>query len=691
MCRDVCAHKRGKLSSRVKAFLRTQSAAKMPRRSAYRLCTSVLLFALVASLGSARADNKEEAVRAEFARVYSVAALSKPSFDSAALRNYILYPYIQKQRLLHALAAPEAKSGAAETELDQEVDTFIKAHDRETVSAELRRNWYASLAQRQQWERLIAAYRDVNDPTLHCHLLSARVALQRTDGLQSLVATAWSNAADSRPACESAFTWLKSQSVYTPELIEARARQVLLTGNAAFARQIIAMLPATSKPMAESLLRWATLIERPRAAMDAAIASPLTVIEPAALLDGWTRLARADANAAMQRYDALVRARDLPKDVASRFALELALSLSWSRRRESLTYFAKVGDAEFDERGEEWYARAALWASNWSLAARRIEVMSPALRQQTKWGYWAARVAELRGQSESARTQYAALLRDDNYYAALAAARAGQPYTPNPEFFPVDDQVLQRTAALPDMQRARELLSMENSELRAFAYDEWRYGFSKLNPAARAQAVILASRWNWHDQAILTASQQSFFDDYSLLYPRPYDTQIKRAAEIVELPPTLLYAVLRQESLYRVDAVSSAGARGLMQLLPSTAAYTAQRRPELTKLLREPNNLSNPTTNIYLGAAKLRDMIDRFDGKVPMALAAYNAGPTAARRWHPTEKKDLDVWIENIPYNETRIYIQRIYWHSVVFGWLLTGEAQDTKSWLTTIGPLSSR
>jgi soluble lytic murein transglycosylase len=622
----------------------------MPIRSAFTACILVLATVSLSALaGTARAQDREESVRAEFARVYPIAAESKPDRDSAALRNYILYPYIQQRRLLAALAAES--SAEVETALDSEIDA--------------------------------------NDPVLHCHMLSARVALQRHDGLQSLVATAWSTAGESRPACESAFTWLKTQPVYTPALIEARARQALQSGNAAFARQIIAMLPTSSKPMADSLLRWAGLIERPRVGIDAAIASPRTEIEPAALLDGWTRLARADASAAMQRYTALVRARDLPPDVASRFALELALSLSWSRRPESLTYFAKVADADFDERGQEWYARAALWASDWPLAARRIDAMSPALRQQTKWRYWSARVAELRGQNESAKSQYAALLRDDNYYAALAAARAGQPYTPNPDMFPVDEQVLQRTADLPDMQRARELLRMEASELRNYAYDEWRYGFAKLNPAARAQAVILASRWDWHDQAILTASQQSFFDDYSLLYPRPYDTQIKRAAQIVDLSPTLLYATLRQESLYRVDAVSSAGARGLMQLLPSTAAYTAQRRPELVKLLHEPNNLSNPTTNIYLGAAKLRDMIDRFDGKVPLALAAYNAGPTAARRWHPTEKKDLDIWIENIPYNETRIYIQRIYWHSVVFGWLLTGEAQNTSSWLTAIGAAS--
>lgn len=663
------------------------------RTSLSLLGALALLSVTLCARSQVRAQTQDEhaAVRVEFARAYATelrpgTSIGKAEADSKALRDYILYPYLEQVRLRRAIPTNQAAAQPSWEQVDRDAEIFIKAHDREAVAGELRRVWFPTLVQRQQWERLLAVYRDVGDPDLQCHAFAARVALQRFEGLPAEVAAAWSSTADSRPTCERAFAWLKTQPEFTQALIEARARLALKSGKAAFARQLIAMLPPESKPLADSLSRWASLIESPRTAIDAAIASPRTAIEPAALLDGWTRFVRADADAAMQRYNALVRARELPPETASRLALELALSLSWSRRPESLTYFAKVADSQFDERGEEWYARAALWAGNWPLAARRVDAMPLALKQQTKWRYWAARVAELRGQTESARAQYTALLSDDNYHAALAAARAGQPYTPSPGIFPVDEQVLQRTANVPDMQRARELLRTDSPVLRNYAYDEWRMGYAKLNPAARAQAVILASRWEWHDQAILTASQQRFFDDYSLLYPLLHEAQVKSAAEILKLPPTLLYATMRQESLYRVDAVSSANARGLMQLLPDTAAYTASRRPELVKLLRNPKDLFDPRTNIHLGAAKLRDMIDRFNGKVPMALAAYNAGPTAARRWYPAEVKDMDIWIENIPYNETRIYIQRIYWHSVVFGWLLTGEAQSTAAWIATLG-----
>jgi soluble lytic murein transglycosylase len=148
------------------------------------------------------------------------------------------------------------------------------------------------------------------------------------------------------------------------------------------------------------------------------------------------------------------------------------------------------------------------------------------------------------------------------------------------------------------------------------------------------------------------------------------------------LAPDLIYAVLRQESLYRVDAVSSADARGLMQLQLDTARHTArhwQRPPP------DLSDLFDPATSILLGAAQLRTLLDQFDGQIPAALAAYNAGATAVMRWLPGKSIDSDVWIENIPYGETRGYVQRVLWHVLTFTWLHTREAQQTKSWLTPI------
>jgi len=157
---------------------------------------------------------------------------------------------------------------------------------------------------------------------------------------------------------------------------------------------------------------------------------------------------------------------------------------------------------------------------------------------------------------------------------------------------------------------------------------------------------------------------------------------VKRAGVLTGLPPELIYAIIRQESLYRADAASSAGALGLMQLLPATATRTA-RRWDLPPPTR--SSLLIPDVNVPLGSATLKSLLDRADGQTPLAMAGYNAGPGAARRWLPEQPMDLDIWVENIPYNETRGYIQRASWHTVVFRWLGDREPRTQESWLGQI------
>src|SRR5918994_7025189 len=153
--------------------------------------------------------------------------------------------------------------------------------------------------------------------------------------------------------------------------------------------------------------------------------------------------------------------------------------------------------------------------------------------------------------------------------------------------------------------------------MRDLARQEWTHGYEMLSQTARPQAVQLASRWGWHDQAIALAAQQRLFNDYELLYPQPFDRQVRAAAELSKLPPELIYSVMRQESLYRVDAVSSAGARGRLQMLPDTARRTARawKQPRPT-----PDALFDPNVSIVLGAAHLRELIDRFGGQTVAAL-----------------------------------------------------------------------
>jgi len=144
---------------------------------------------------------------------------------------------------------------------------------------------------------------------------------------------------------------------------------------------------------------------------------------------------------------------------------------------------------------------------------------------------------------------------------------------------------------------------------------------------------------------------------------------------------------MRQESLYRADAGSSAGALGLMQLLPATARRAARRWG-----LKEPAraDLFQPSVNVAVGAAELKTLLDRFGGQTLLATAAYNAGPGAVERWLPATAMDNDVWVENIPFNETRAYVQRVAWHTLVFEWLDNRKARDVEAWLGRLQPTAS-
>jgi soluble lytic murein transglycosylase len=648
----------------------------------YRRIVSTLLIPLACALlappaaHGATAHDPFEKVRESFRRAYGEVddAAAKRHPDSEALRSYALYPYLQAARIRRALADVGEELGS----VDQRAQTFLAYHGNDPVARNLRRVWLTSLAERGQWQMFVDQYRaELADDALECQNFSARIALDRTGDLAPLIAKRWLTPR-SLPDCERAFDWLRGQNALSAELIEQRARMALKEANSGFAREMAAFLPPER---AAPLLQWASLLEEPQRQIEALIAAPSTAVEDEALLAGWTRYSRSNRDLAMRRFDAFTRARGLTEQAASRYALALALALSWDRNPEALRYFDRVAAVDLDDYALEWQARAAIWSSDWRRLANTIAAMSDTQRGLTRWRYWAGRAAERNDDAKLARQLYESTLTDDNFYSIAAASRLGQALAPHPERIVVDEIQLKEIEQLPALIRARELF---RSEMRDLANVEWAYGYEMLPQAARPQAVQLASRWGWHDQAITTAAQQRLFNDYTLLYPQPFDQQVRAAAQLSKLTPQLIYSVMRQESLYRSDAVSSAGARGLLQMVPDTARRTArawkQPRPS-------PDSLFDPNVAIVLGAAHLSELIDRFGGQTIAGLAAYNAGPNAAARWIPPQPVEADVWIENIPYNETRTYVQRIVWHNLVFNWLKSGEPQKPDGWLAPVGP----
>ncbi len=202
-----------------------------------------------------------------------------------------------------------------------------------------------------------------------------------------------------------------------------------------------------------------------------------------------------------------------------------------------------------------------------------IATMSDANRQTARWRYWSARALEQTGDAAQAHRLYDALAPDDNYYSGMAAARLSINVTPHPQPLDRDDAVRARLAQMPALVRAHELLLCD---LRSAAMSEWQFAFDELSPTDRQQAVPMAMDWGWYDLGVTAATSLRIFYDYSLLYPQPYEPSVTAAAHAAQLPVNLIYGVIRQESLYRADVVSSAGARGLMQLELATAKPTAR-------------------------------------------------------------------------------------------------------------------
>jgi len=640
--------------------------------------------AWVAGIGTAAGDAPADPyaeLRREFVAAHAAAEAGRPappSGDSEALQAYVLYPYIQAARLRAALRS--GPPGSTATATDAAARAFLERHGAAPYTRPLRYALLVRLAQGRRWGDFLAVYATASNPDqlLRCRAIEARIALGQRDGLAEAVTAEWLTAKSVPDACDAGFDWLRAQGRLDDALVEQRARLALAAGEARLARWLARSLP---EARARSIRDWATLVEQPAAGVDAAIATPAAVIEDAALLDGFSRLARRDLAAALERFEPLVRARGFDATRASPFARVLAVRLALSRRPDTLAYFARVLPVDFDDQAHEWHVRAALWTGDWPRVEAAIAAMPESLRGETRWRYWAARAAEARGERTRAQDYYRAVVSTDNWYAVHAAARLGQRFAPSQQAIPLDRAQVAALDAQPPFARSRELLF---AEMRSLAVSEWRQAVDALPAADQLQAIGLAASWGWHFQAIATAAQQRVFNDYRLLYPRPFDAEVGPAARAVRLPETLIYAVLRQESLYQPYAISTADARGLMQLLPSTARATAAK---LGRPRPSPADLLRPAVNVPLGAGYLRELVDRFDGQVVLALAGYNAGPGSVRRWLPDRPLDVDVWVENIPFNETRAYAQRVMWHSVVFQWLVDQAPEDATPWLVQVKP----
>ncbi len=392
------------------------------------------------------------------------------------------------------------------------------------------------------------------------------------------------------------------------------------------------------------------------------------------------RLTYKDPEVASRLWGAVEPRYGFPEELKLRTRRHIALWMARDNLPAGYTLLAALPAAAQDEEVMRWRARTSLRDTSWLQLLVDIAAMTPAERDTEEWRYWRAVALQRTGQVTAAQSAFAALSQERSYYGFLAADEIGGAYALDSSQLAADEAALAAVAGKPGIVRARELFLVG---LDGRGRSEWDSAMRLLDDAETLQAAILADRWGWHSRAISTAASLGQYDDLAIRYPLPWKQQFESFASAAKISPTWAYGIARSESLFMRDVRSSAGAVGLMQLMPATGRQVAR---EIRLPYSGLATLTDPESNIRLGTSYLGQMAARYSGNQVLATAAYNAGPHRVDRWLPQQgSEDARVWIENIPFNETRKYVKRVMSAQAIFQWRMTGKVRRLSDQLPAV------
>ncbi|MFM5508694.1 transglycosylase SLT domain-containing protein [Aeromonas rivipollensis] len=568
----------------------------------------------------------------------------------ARLNHYPLLPYLDYYQLAF-------RPGAADYD---DVTRFIRQHGDTPQSNRLERAYLTYLAQSQQWSQFLRFYpAKPNSTDLLCMHYQARYYTgHKSEALQE-AGKLWLSGQSRPDACDPLFQLWQQAGLRTQEKIWQRMNLAFEAQNPNLIRHLGAQLGGSLKPYGDQMI---ALFDQPARAMNPASFS--TAPQSRQLLSlGLARYANEQPEPALRQLGEMKRRFGLNQAEVARVeraaARRLLLDRSLAQRSWLDATLVRMKDAEL----VELRARLAIWEQDWRGLEGWVKRMPMALQKEDRWRYWLARSLEVQGRQKPARELYLETANLRGFYGFMAAQRTGVPYRIKNQS--VGHKVPDwRTASSrwPFLVRVRELLAM--NEITA-ARSEWIHNMDRNPVAQRLEFGHIALNQGWHELAILSSIRAEAWDAIDLRFPLPLKRTFSQMAQERTMNTSLLYAISRQESALYPLAQSPVGARGLMQLMPATARETASK---LGVPYRNDQQLFDPAMNIRLGSAYLKRLLDVYDGNRILAAAAYNAGPGRVKRWRDqSTNKPMDVWVESIPYKETRNYVQNVLSFDLIY------------------------
>ena len=584
---------------------------------------------------------------------------------SKGLETYPLFPYLKQLAIIQNL-----RSVPEETVID-----FLQQHQHLPIIFRLRRARLRELYRLGNWQLFNSYYQDGDGQAMTCRYAWSLHRSGQINQAWDQVKRLWLTGHSLPKSCDSVLLKWRKAGQLSQELAWHRAVLAIKAGQ----RSLLKYLRRFTSTTDQNLLNmWLQANANPAVVYDlmAAKNSHRSEILVREIL---IRLANKNLTEAMNLWQTLDSQHNFHPTIRSDIQESIGIRLAQAHRPEAQSwlnsnYIIKPSDSVM-----HWRLAIALWNHNWQQVKDIYAYLPTHLKQQSKWRYWLARA--MRAQANNAADFILNKLSlERSYYGFLASDLNDRPYFFGHKALSVDEAITKQVLQRPEVVRCRELLALKrNTDARR----EWRNMLATLPRQYIDSAAQIARRWQWHPIVITTLIKSTNRNDLTLRFPLLYKKQIQKAAHNSGLSVSRIYSVIRQESAFFNKAQSSAGAHGLMQLLPTTARYVARKhRIKYSGL----SSLNNPEQNLTLGSLYLSQLQHQFGNNPIVASAAYNAGPTRVRRWLPSDSMmPGDIWIENIPFSETREYVRRLLTYQLIYTHRLNLNSITISHWMPDI------
>ena len=593
---------------------------------------------------------------------------TKADFYAARLANYSIPSYVDYYRLKsHLKDVPQA-----------EIRDFFKRYEGQAIVDRLRNDWLLELGRNRDWvtfDEQLPLFVLNDDTQVKCYALMSR-ALKGQKVAEEARVLLTSPSVYGEP-CAALIATLYQSGQFTIDDLYAQLRlsgEFNATGQA---RRIVALLDGNEKKAVQA-------VDLPAVALAKGVGTGRTEHEIFVVAIG--RMAKTSSKLAAL---ALNKAESrLTRQEQQEAWAAIALQSSYSLSADTTDYWNKSNGAPLSIDQIQWKTRIALRNGDWKQVRNNIRAMPQSLRNDPAWIYWLGRalMAETGATSQptgEALQLFRSIADQSNYYGQLALEETGKLITIPLPGMPISQAEIAPIAANPNFQRALKFFSMR---LRFEGTREWNWGLRGLSEREHLAAAEFARQNNILDRMVNTSDRTRIQVDYTQRFPSPHNDIMHPTTQTLGLDKAWVYGLIRQESRFIMDAQSHVGASGLMQVMPSTGRWVA-KKIGLTDFVQD--MLSDVRTNILLGANYLNMVLGNMDGSQVLATAAYNAGPGRLRSWRATLTKPMDsaVFIESIPYVETRTYVKNVMSNTTYYAALFEGRPQSLKARLGTVAP----